>query len=397
MGQDFDIAAPHSRLYMRGSRFGEILFDGSMDSLVDLLAVPVRPVLSPISGRGASTSAEARDTHVGEHPKRKADGEVHADCPRHHKLAKVKSSGREGEANADRPVTISHLPVEILLEIFAQVELVPDLVCLGLANRRLWAIARECLHDYYQSFLRQWAGKRIVCVGEYTKPGDYPPGLFSEEEVQELGQTTLGQLYNGQLCDDLEYIDPNEPVTLAHFTWDYVSGIERSYGHDLYLESTNIFIACQERDPRDPGLKLACKDIRIPDTDFYPKDQRWILRNLTTKEFVRSESIAIKPELIYGPTIYGIGFGEVLLSRICWSSDDFLAMDPKISSRIYRGVWAGHRFDITTVTKHRDETEGEPWSDVSEEVAKEIAEIWESEFGPKWREVVCKEARGGPW
>lgn len=29
------------------------------------------------------------------------------------------------------------------------------------------------------------------------------------------------------------------------------------------------------------------------------------------------------------------------------------------------------------------------WSDVSDEVAREIAVIWESEYGADWRETLC--------
>jgi hypothetical protein len=32
----------------------------------------------------------------------------------------------------------------------------------------------------------------------------------------------------------------------------------------------------------------------------------------------------------------------------------------------------------------------EEWKDVSEEVAKEIASIWESEYGGDWRRIVTK-------
>jgi len=42
------------------------------------------------------------------------------------------------------------------------------------------------MHDYYTSFLGRWAGENIVYVGEDVKPGDYPPGLFSAEELDVL-------------------------------------------------------------------------------------------------------------------------------------------------------------------------------------------------------------------
>lgn len=59
------------------------------------------------------------------------------------------------------------------------------------------------------------------------------------------------------------------------------------------------------------------------------------------------------------------------------------------TTNISRGVWAEHCFDITTLARHTEETKDAGWSDVSDEVAREIAGIWESEYGADWRETVC--------
>lgn len=128
-------------------------------------------------------------------------------------------------------------------------------------------------------------------------------------------------------------------------------------------------------------------EFRYGFADSFPSAQSWILRNLTTKEYVRSEAIAIKPEHIRGPFIDGIGFGEVVLSRICWSRDDHTGM--AYQGKIRQGVWAGHKFDITTIGRHQKDQPGESeWKDVSVEVAAEIGRIWEAEFGSDWREIV---------
>lgn len=34
--------------------------------------------------------------------------------------------------------------------------------------------------------LGSWAGAKIICVGEYAKTGDYPPGMLTEEEKEEI-------------------------------------------------------------------------------------------------------------------------------------------------------------------------------------------------------------------
>jgi hypothetical protein len=50
---------------------------------------------------------------------------------------------------------------------------------------------------------------------------------------------------------------------------------------------------------------------------------------------------------------------------------------------IHRGVWAGDRFDITTINQVGIEN-GKKWTDVSNEVANEMTEIWVGEYGNEW-------------
>ncbi|OBT60275.1 hypothetical protein VE03_10755 [Pseudogymnoascus sp. 23342-1-I1] len=78
---------------------------------------------------------------------------------------------------------------------------------------------------------------------------------------------------------------------------------------------------------------------------FVARDQGWILRNLTTKEFVTAVGIALDEKYINGPFIYGIGFGHVVMSRVLWSTQCW-HHDWPYSDNIKKGVWAGHRFDM---------------------------------------------------
>lgn len=123
-----------------------------------------------------------------------------------------------------------------------------------------------------------------------------------------------------------------------------------------------------------PGIEpLLCPSHSI----FYPSGQVWILRNLTTGEFVRSEVFALKSRLAYsttythGPRIEGVGFGDVVLMRCTWSStSDSTGMPYR--RKIRRGIWAGHRLAITTLDRLTEGssnavTEGK---DVSKEVVR---------------------------
>ncbi|OCL04804.1 hypothetical protein AOQ84DRAFT_300129, partial [Glonium stellatum] len=122
----------------------------------------------------------------------------------------------------------------------------------------------------------------------------------------------------------------------------------------------------------------------------FPKTKKWVLRNFTTREFVRADAVALKPDFIAGPRIKGLGFGELVLSRICWSSQ----VDTSVSEEVtlHKGVWAGHRFDIVTTKKLQAESEDEgagKWLDVSDEVTKEMEAVWKSECGEEWVREIC--------
>lgn len=100
---------------------------------------------------------------------------------------------------------------------------------------------------------------------------------------------------------------------------------------DISLLKTFSF---QKRRIKDPAINSLMNSYDIYH-EYFPTDQPWILRNLTTKQFVRAEAIALKPEFIKGPHIIGLGFGEVLLSRICWTSAALDIEDPTNTGRGY--------------------------------------------------------------
>ena len=136
--------------------------------------------------------------------------------------------------------------------------------------------------------------------------------------------------------------------------------------------------------------------LRYKLSDFCPKDQPWILRNLTTQEYVRSEAIAIKPEDIHGPNIDVLGFGEFIWSRICWSTEASCSYN--FEAEICRGPWAGHRFDITTLDRHNQGAlKGTEWKDVSEEIADWVEKLWSEVYGSNWREIKQKPSQKGGW
>ena len=270
---------------------------------------------------------------------------------------------------------LSRLPNE-LLDMISQNLTIEDVFVLGLQSRTLWNVTRRHIQAHFAPSCGPWAGKGIICVGDCSNPADHPK-ILTKSEKEEL-QKEMSEI------DDLKAdLFPTNLYYLTLARYQRLRKWQSSRAESLIVHATWTEKWC--------SLPSYCQS-RIHDeldhfkmSDFYPEDQPWILRNLTTQEYVRSEAIAIKPEYIHGPKIDGLGFGEVVLSRICWSTN----ADCGMNTDIHRGVWAGHRFDITTLDRHKQGClEGTEWKDVSEEVANEIERIWREEFGDDWRDLI---------
>lgn len=126
------------------------------------------------------------------------------------------------------PTTLSSTALSPFLRFPPKcIECIEDVFRLGLPNRYFWSIGRERIHDYYASFLGRRANENIVCVEEDIKPGDYPPGLFSAEELDVLRQKTSDIPYDWDDDDWDNVAIANEPFTLHHFTFPSVSTTEQ--------------------------------------------------------------------------------------------------------------------------------------------------------------------------
>jgi hypothetical protein len=130
--------------------------------------------------------------------------------------------------------------------------------------------------------------------------------------------------------------------------------------------------------------------------DFYPPDAAWVLRNLTAREIVHADALAqVTPDWrpqpheykAYGAFVKGpITFGCVVFARTSWSTGTL--EEQRSGCYDYfdygrrRGVWAGHRFEITTLERHAAQMqagaaeERSAWRDVSDEVVQEMTRMW---------------------
>ncbi|KAI1272728.1 hypothetical protein F5Y07DRAFT_378972 [Xylaria sp. FL0933] len=280
---------------------------------------------------------------------------------------------------------LSSLPTELHLLIFSFIEDPFDLVSFGITSQYFLPIACEFVERYYMSFWGNWAGKNVVCVGYKVKQDDYPPGLISTEELEALHHKTSD--IPGNLLDpnNSKIIVPEAPLTLHHFILPTISTTENPGRLEATALSLNLLQGCKERGIfEDPAFRYISPQLNLDKDTYFPTDQQWILRNLTTKEIVYPDAIALSPKCIRGPHMSMLGFGQVVMSRILWSTSGSVRLSG--AKDICRGKWAGHCFDITTLSRHEAETSEEEWTDISDEVAREIGSIWEGEYGSNWRE-----------
>ncbi|KFY38246.1 hypothetical protein V495_06681 [Pseudogymnoascus sp. VKM F-4514 (FW-929)] len=350
--QRFRLAAPRTGRALRWNHILErTLFESTPSALVHLLISPVHPKFT-----------SASETAVDGHAKRKAR------VIEEHSLQS----------------TFCNLPFEIHHLIYEHLDDPIDVVFMGMTSPYFWSITKEYLLRHYVSHLGRWAGKELVCVGEEADPGDYPPGLFSADEEEDL-----------DMNETVEIWDPNDdsivPVKRTLYNLCQEPNVRFEETITIAQESQRIYKQCYYRGQKWGGcvkLVIAKKqEIENHVSAFVAGNQVWILRNLTTKEVVTAAGIALDKKYIRGPFIRCIGFGHAVMSRVLWSSKQCSSLP--YSDNIKRGVWAGHRFDITTQERHDKSTEGdEEWKDVSDEVAGEIAAIWGSCYGSNWRERV---------
>lgn len=259
--------------------------------------------------------------------------------------------------------SLYHLPSQIHHGIFAHLPDIQDVLSLSLANRYFWAVGLLHIEDHIVGSLAPWAGERIICISDHSDARDIPATVLSASESAEV--TGLNRTHELQAFS-------------TEKAWKQVGGPSLSQRLQKWFEEYEAANPMCEADRAEVMMGLKPEIL-----EFYPRDQEWVLRNLTVKEVIRGGVIALKEEFIHGPQIDVLGFAEVLLLRISWSSEPVRSGK---SGDIARGKWAGHRFDITPLAIHNERGDVEEWKDVSDEVFREIDVILSGQKGDDWRE-----------
>jgi hypothetical protein len=269
-------------------------------------------------------------------------------------------------------------------------------------NVYFWRLGRRYIKDFYAARLAEsgfgaLANKHLICTGEYisTKFLDYPANFLTPELEAEL----LAGFKHGSMAgkpmnlydlsrerfDRYFFAPANMNDIVRPIGW--LGGFEYSYLGDIVSKECKSFPPHESQQIRRLGKIKRYRDL-------FDEGICWVLRNLTTKEFVKSTAVALEPRLHRGYEIDGPGFGELLAMRISWSTDPSCAMGcDGYEDGIHRGVWAGHRFDIVPLSTLRDQDQDSEWRDVSEEVMKEVTGIWEADLGVEWKRILRSHLR----
>lgn len=275
---------------------------------------------------------------------------------------------------------LSRLPNELLDMIFQSLD-IKDVFVLGLQCQNFWNVAQKHIRAYLAFPCGIWAGNRIICVGDYTESKDYPPNVLTESEKAKF-EGGLSESESGD--EDYEHFFSNL-YGLADARYQEVREWQSNLARELIGHAFEL--GEWHRLPKSSRSQISNDLLGYKLSDLYPEDQPWVLRNLTTHEYVRSEAVAIKPEHIHGPNIDFFGFAQVLCSRICWSTTGWSK-----DRDTHRGVWAGHRFDITTLDRLKQGAmECTEWKDVSEEVMNEMEIVFSESLGSNWRDILQRQ------
>ena len=222
-----------------------------------------------------------------------------------------------------------------------------DIISLGMASETLWShtihyIDKDSRHS---PSVGPWAGSEIACIGSYLPR--LPPSFKKYDSA--LNSLSV------RICTSRM----TELAALRDFT---------SPGKDDEQEWRAAFNNHATNQTNIPKTRLAqmSKDLLFVASTIgsSPADAPWILRNLTTKEFVRCLPRADsqgRRGYIDHPEIKGLRVDDVLMMRIRWTN------------RLHTpcsGQWAGHSFDIVALDGNRSAI-GEAWVDVTVAIVEE--------------------------
>jgi hypothetical protein len=246
------------------------------------------------------------------------------------------------------PRTLGKLPLDIILIIFEILEELYDVTMLALTSSTFWIVGQRRLCAVRDQCAMRWAGCRISLIGEYSF---YTRPVMNDDVVEEL------KMWTATHCEGY-------------------TGNPRRY---LYAFLTHAF-----RRVKYPHLELPRKfrpesvESRVLKALLEaPLPPSPVFRNLTSREYICEDK-----EMLRRLGTDDAVFGQVLLARMCWSSDSSTLM--AYTGPLHYGKWAGDQVDCVDYHDFKREMAGkkekypyeEPWTDITVEAWGLLVDIY---------------------
>ena len=259
------------------------------------------------------------------------------------------------------PSQLESMPAEILAMILSCPELLKDdIISLGLASETLWLHAFQHIEAECHRFtVAPWAGTEVACIGTYLT--DLPESFDKDDlakdsvTVYKFGQMCMARKINW--AAKRAYQDPGEA---AEVTW------QRAFQAQAQ-DVTSI---------PDSRLSQMSDDIYSISSRFGVSylTTRWVLRNLTTREFVycvpKLDAHGKRGCVDY-PNGDWLSIDDAIMMRTCWTCRSLTYDGQEVD---LNGPWAGHCFDIVALDEDKSVT-GDEWIDATEAVVDEAQQL----------------------
>ncbi len=277
------------------------------------------------------------------------------------------------------------LSPELLDIIFDNVFSMGDIIQFSITCKLALEVGKRHLLSALRRYHAPWAGKRLICLGEWTQDSDLPQGLLTAFEQQELLTADVPSV-----AEDLRLSGKKmDLVTYASETYLCKYG---TIGRAMELRWTYWKIMRKKRaaikdDPRSNRDLDMFHELYIYSKPTYPEGPL-VLCNLSKAEYVREDRLRkMEWDEEWEGTYYALPLGLVhaLIARICWSGAGVPPLfrgELGIGEQLAKGPWAGDRFSITTLETMPQPKDAKEWTDVTAEVDELLFRIWERYCAP---------------
>lgn len=276
---------------------------------------------------------------------------------------------------------IEGLPSEMLALILSDYGLSRnDIVSFGLASTTLWIHVLQHMRITAQPS-GPLAGTPIACIGTYLV--DLPEPFKKDDFLKKsVDYEMRGAVYTVE-ARKVNYACLRRYEELPQETDDGAW----SSSFDEMFEKSGIHV--QTRGALKEDIRYFSSTLR-----GLPADSNWVLRNLTTHEYVHI--VPSSPSSTPVPNINSAGgldfvdpscatnlsLDDVLLMRFCWTRDFGpgyalpYGPHPKNMLDFLQGPWASHAFDVLPIEDFADDLANgaDVWTDVTSDVVRQAEE-----------------------